>query len=563
MKSRRWVIVGLAIVSVLGLAQGDPETTFSQILRPGLSLSVDKGCGKTYQYGENLQIRVRSERAGHLAVFHFAADGKVQILFPNQYHTDNRIEGDRDYTIPGTWLPFQFRIGPPAGKELLFGVVTERDQKLVADNYVDFTQVFPALREGWSRSAAEIVRGVSVIPSDMWWGAAMCVFYVETEPVVTPPPPPTTPTTWGMSGRVTTSAGVGIADVTITFTRVSGTGTIPPAVATDGSGNWNQTGFATGTTYRVTPTKSGCTFSPAFLDHSCQSSTMDFTGTCPTTPPVTGNGWALFVGISNYTVHTVTVDGSQGRVNDLSAPASEARAMAEVLKGLFPNQRILTDANATYDAIKRGFSEWLSQAPADATVLFYFCGHGGQQRDVEPDKDEEDGKDETLFATDGKVIVDDEIHVWTTALRAQKVVIIADSCHSGTISRGVFTFQVALSRDLPPALTDGFADDFWKPGQRAPSKVVALSACRPNESTLETTQLTGSWRALFSYYLQEGLQGKADADGDKTVTAQELLAYARTAVAQWLATLPAKDRPAIQPQLHDGLGQAVPLVKLK
>jgi len=46
------------------------------------------------------------------------------------------------------------------------------------------------------------------------------------------------------------------------------------------------------------------------------------------------------------------------------------------------------------------------------------------------------------------------------------------------------------------------------------------------------------------------------------VTAQEILAYAQTAVAQWLATLPEKDRPSIRPQLHDGLGVPVPLVKL-
>lgn len=550
-------ILLLLALSVVGLSQADPEDTFCQVLRPGLSLSVDKGCGATYRYGEYLQIRIRSERDGYLTIFHFAADKKVQILFPNQYYADNRVEGGREYTIPGTWYPFHLRISPPAGKELLFAVVTERAQKLVPDDYVDFTRVFPALREEWSRSASTIVRGVAVLPPEEWWAAAMCVFYVETEP---PSPPP--PATWGMSGRVSTSTGEGIADVTITFTRISGSGSVPASVKTDASGNWSQTGFVSGTTYRVTPTKSGCTFSPAYLDRSSASTTVNFTGTCPTPPPTTGNGWALFVGISTYTVHNVIVDGVQGTLRDLHAPASEARRMAEALKEWFPNQKILTNQDATYDAIKRGFTEWLSQAPAEATVLFYFCGHGGQQRDVAPDKDEADGKDETLFTTDAKVIVDDELHAWVTALRAQRVVIICDSCHSGTIHRGVFTFEVAGARDLPPLLVDGLADDFVSSVGRGPSKVVALSACRPHESTLETTRLTGEWRALFSYHLLEGLTGKADKDGDRVVTAQELLRYAEKSIAEWLLTLPASDRPSIQPQLHDGLGAPVPLVRL-
>lgn len=148
-------------------------------------------------------------------------------------------------------------------------------------------------------------------------------------------------------------------------------------------------------------------------------------------------------------------------------------------------------------------------------------------------------------------------------LRKLRVVVISDSWHSGTIHRGVFTYEVADSRDLPPILIDGFADDFSNPGRRAPSKVVALSACMPNESTLETTSRTSEWRALFSYHLLEGLTGKADKDGDKTVTAQEILAYARDRVAKWLLTLPEKDRLSVQPQLHDGLGQPVPLVKLR
>ncbi len=466
---KTWAVAVVVAAALSGLAQTDPETRFSEVLRPGLSLSVDKGCGAVYKYGELLNFKVRSDRNGYLTVFHFSADKKVQILFPNKYHTDNRIVGGQEYTIPGLWFPFQLKVSPPAGKELLFAMVTERDQKLVPENFVDFTQVFPALTEGWSRSASLIDYGLSLLPPDLWWAAAMCVFYVETEPTVTPPPPP---------------------------------------------------------------------------------------------PPPIANGWALFVGISDYTVNTFTYEGVRYQVRDLRAPAGDARKMAETLKDLFPNQRVLTDNGATYDAIRRGFTEWLSQAPAEATVLFYFSGHGGQV----PDKDGDetlDRKDETLITTDGKMILDDEIHRWVNELRAQRIVIISDSCHSGTIHRDAKTFLLTDARSLPPRLMDGFADDFYKEGQRAPSKVVALSACRPEESAWEIGALGHS---LFTYCLLEGLKGAADQNGDKTITAQELFAHVKACVARIVAQLPPlEDGTQVRqnPELHDGLGVPVPLAKLK
>lgn len=561
MRIRALMVIGMVALGVLAVGQTDPETRLSEVLRPGLTLSVDKGCGGTYRYGEYLNIKVRLARAGYLTIFHFSADKKVQILFPNQYHRDNRVAGGQDYTIPGQWFPFQLRVSAPAGKELLFAVVTERDQKLVAENFVDFSQVFPVLGEGWSRSATLIHYGLSLLPPDLWWGAAMCVFYVEGEPGVTPPPPLAT---WRMSGRVVTAAGAGIADVTITFSRVSGSGAVPASVTTDSTGRWSQTGFVAGTTYRATPTKSGCTFTPAYLDRASESSDVNFTGTCPTVapPPPAGTGWALFVGISDYLVNTFDSEGVRYRVEDLTSPAKDARTMAQALSELFPNQRILTDSAATYDAVRRGFTEWLAQAPADATVLFYFSGHGGQV----PDKDGDetlDRMDETLIMTDGKMILDDEIHRWVTGLRAQKVVIISDSCHSGTIHRGAKTFLVTDARFLPPWLLDGFADDFWREGQRSPSKVVALSACRPEENAWEIGALG---HGLFTYCLLEGLKGAADKNGDKTITAQELFSHAQACVTRTTAQLPPlADGTKVRqnPELHDGLGAPVPLVRVR
>ncbi|MBM4145207.1 MAG: hypothetical protein FJ240_02880 [Nitrospira sp.] len=91
------------------------------------------------------------------------------------------------------------------------------------------------------------------------------------------------PSPFGASGWVTTSSGTGISGVTMTFTRLSGTGAIPASVQTDADGRWSQIGFQPGTSYRVTPTKSGSTFSPVYRNFSSASSVLNFTGTASST----------------------------------------------------------------------------------------------------------------------------------------------------------------------------------------------------------------------------------------------------------------------------------------
>lgn len=92
----------------------------------------------------------------------------------------------------------------------------------------------------------------------------------------------TATSSFNASGRVTTSSGTGVSGATMTFSRVSGVGTIPAAIQTDANGNWSQSGFRSGTTYRVTPSKSSYTFTPTSRDFSSPSTGLNFTGTTTT-----------------------------------------------------------------------------------------------------------------------------------------------------------------------------------------------------------------------------------------------------------------------------------------
>jgi subtilisin family serine protease len=81
---------------------------------------------------------------------------------------------------------------------------------------------------------------------------------------------------FAVSGRVLTQNGSPVANVTLSFSRVSGGGDVPFDVQTGDDGSWSQSGFEPGTTYRVSARKIRSYFSPGSYDFSAPISTLDF-----------------------------------------------------------------------------------------------------------------------------------------------------------------------------------------------------------------------------------------------------------------------------------------------
>lgn len=87
---------------------------------------------------------------------------------------------------------------------------------------------------------------------------------------------PGTPTVFDVSGTVKNKGGGRAGGVTMSFLVVSGAGAPPPAVQTDANGNWRQTGFIPGTSYRVIPSQTGFRFSPASQDFNEAQTDLNF-----------------------------------------------------------------------------------------------------------------------------------------------------------------------------------------------------------------------------------------------------------------------------------------------
>ncbi|NDD63706.1 MAG: peptidase S8 [Acidobacteria bacterium] len=62
----------------------------------------------------------------------------------------------------------------------------------------------------------------------------------------------------------------------IVFSRVTGNGVIPEPVTIDQSGSWSQSGFETGTVYRVTPVRNRTFFLPSSQDAGASNTRMNF-----------------------------------------------------------------------------------------------------------------------------------------------------------------------------------------------------------------------------------------------------------------------------------------------
>jgi hypothetical protein len=230
---------------------------------------------------------------------------------------------------------------------------------------------------------------------------------------------------------------------------------------------------------------------------------------------------ALLVGVSHYP--------NLNERFSLKGPANDVVLMQDLLTRQFgfpkENVAVLSEAEGKRDEkrypnrahIQREFARLAKVAQAGDQVLIMMGGHGSQQPESEnPTDPEPDGLDEIFLPRDvkewdgdvGKVpnaIIDDEIGIWLRAIQVKKafVWIVFDSCHSGTMIRGVQERerQIGMQADLKvPA--DAVRKAQARAAQRAPEgtrggpasperaplpqgSIVAIYACQSNEVTVE------------------------------------------------------------------------------
>ncbi len=145
---------------------------------------------------------------------------------------------------------------------------------------------------------------------------------------------------------------------------------------------------------------------------------------------------ALIIGITEY-------QQSKYNLKGIDLDVSMANKITQMLGFDSSNVKTLTGQSATRANIEQTFKDWLINGVSENDRVFvYFSGHGGRFKDK--NGDEADGYDEYITTYDlgdkkeeGGYILDDDLSAWLKAIPSQYKIIMLDSCHSGTATRGI------------------------------------------------------------------------------------------------------------------------------
>ncbi len=171
--------------------------------------------------------------------------------------------------------------------------------------------------------------------------------------------------------------------------------------------------------------------------------------------------WSLHLGLNRIDPAHY---GDDGR---LFACHFDAEDMATIARQQgFQRTEVLLDQKATRDTVKSWLAEAAAELSAGDTLLFTYAGHGSQIPDF--NSDEDDGADETLCLYDGMLIDDELYELWSRFGDDVRVVMVSDSCHSGTVSRGA----------RREAQSDSAAADDARPRSRLLPREVATRTFR-------------------------------------------------------------------------------------
>jgi metacaspase-1 len=193
---------------------------------------------------------------------------------------------------------------------------------------------------------------------------------------------------------------------------------------------------------------------------------------------------ALCIGINDY----------PGTGSDLAGCVNDANDWADELTKRGFDLEMMLDAQATGAAMRDAMGRVLSRAQSGDTVVITYSGHGTWVRDT--DGDEPDGRDEALvpydIAENGPLLDDELYDILCDRARGVRVVMISDSCHSGTVARFAPSTRTDADkvRFLPPGV-------FLPPDEAArAARMPRVTAGRPRHAAL---LMSGCADVEFSY----------------------------------------------------------------
>ncbi|MGE0875404.1 MAG: caspase domain-containing protein [Burkholderiales bacterium] len=234
-------------------------------------------------------------------------------------------------------------------------------------------------------------------------------------------------------------------------------------------------------------------------------------------PSASAQYWAVIIGVSEY---------ADTRIPSLRYAAKDARAIHDWLVspqgGRYAPARVklLVDRDATGNNIREALFGWLRQAIEEDVVMIFFAGHGS------PDAPDTPGN-LYLLPTDARydAIASSGFPMWDieTALKrfvkAKRVVVVADACHSGGVGESFDIARRSTSATPSNPISSGLH------GLAAIGPGVAVLSASDDKQFSAEGPMFGGGHGVFTHFLLEGLKGQADYNQDQRVTLGELIPF--------------------------------------
>ena len=139
----------------------------------------------------------------------------------------------------------------------------------------------------------------------------------------------------------------------------------------------------------------------------------------------------------------------------LAACEFDANDMAALARSKGIKATVLLTKKATRSAMLSAMRGAAKQLQSGDFFFLSYSGHGGQVPDVNGDED--DKKDETWCLYDGQLI-DDELYAELGKFKkGVRVLVLSDSCHSGTVTREAMLPVATIPSQRPKNMPDAVA----------------------------------------------------------------------------------------------------------
>lgn len=138
-------------------------------------------------------------------------------------------------------------------------------------------------------------------------------------------------------------------------------------------------------------------------------------------------------------LNRVDPDHYEGWDGQLAACEADAKDMAALAKAQgFASQSLILTKAGTADAVAAAISNAAKTLKSGDLFFLTYSGHGGQVLDT--NSDEKDRMDETWVCYDRQLIDDELYELWGTFKAGVRILVLSDSCHSGTVLREIPAF---------------------------------------------------------------------------------------------------------------------------